>query len=195
MYPLLLVPAFARRGGARFAASFAAMFLLYVPYAGAGLRVLGFLPTYVHEEDIDTGDRFVLLRLVRRLAPVPTWLYVGLVALAFFVISLRAMRRSTPDTRLEVASAATLAAMTLAFGTPHYAWYALWLLALVTLDRRPAWIYLANASALLYCAPRGFHDHVLFEATQFVPLVVLLVVEAASGKSSKTSLTAEGAPS
>jgi hypothetical protein len=182
VYPLLLVPAFARRGGSRFVAALAAMFLLYVPYAGVGPRVLGFLPTYVHEEGIDTGDRFILLRLARLVAPVPTWLYVGLVAIAFLVVALRTLRRPAPDTRFEVASAATFAAMTLALGTPHYAWYALWLLALVTLDPRPAWIYLANASALLYCAPRGFHDHVVYEATQFVPLVLLLVAEAARSK-------------
>jgi alpha-1,6-mannosyltransferase len=188
-YPLLLAPAFARRGGVRFVAALAATFLLYVPYAGVGWRVLGFLPTYVHEEGIDTGDRFVLLRLARLAVPFPTWLYVGLVALAFAAVSVRAMRRSAPDTRLEARDAATLAAMALALGTPHYAWYALWLIALVTVAPRPAWLYLASASALLYYAPRAYGARLVFDAVQFVPLLALLAVEA-SRKAARTPLTA-----
>ena len=100
-YPLLLSPAFVRRGGVRFVVSLAATFLLYIPYAGVGWRVFGFLPTYVHEEGIDSGDRFVLLRLLRLAIPLPTWLYVALVALAFAVVSLGALRRAAPDARLE----------------------------------------------------------------------------------------------
>jgi hypothetical protein len=190
-YPLLLAPALLRRGGVRFVAASAAAFLLYVPYAAVGPRVLGFVPAYVHEEGIDTGDRFVLLRLARMVAPVPTWLYIGLVALGFTVVSLRIVREPTPDTRLEARQAATLAAMALAFGTPHYAWYGLWLIALVTVAPRPAWLYLASASALLYYAPHRYGARVVFEAIQFVALVALLAAEAVS-KSRKTALVADG---
>jgi hypothetical protein len=192
-YPLLLAPAFLRRGGARFVAAFVAAFLLYVPYAGVGLRVLGFLPTYVHEEGIHSGDRFVLLRLVRLLASVPTWLYVGIVALAFGIVAVRAMRAPAPDSRLEARNAATLAAMTLALGTPHYAWYGLWLVALVTIAPRGAWLYLASASALLYYAPPRYGARLVFEALQFVPLVALLGAEAVR-KSRQTLTTADGIP-
>jgi hypothetical protein len=185
-YPILLAPAFLRRGGARFVASLAAAFLLYVPYAGAGARVLGFLPTYVHEEGIDTGDRFVLLRLARLVAPVPTWLYVGLVALVYAGASLRAVSRPAPDTRSEVRSAATLAAIALALGTPHYAWYGLWLVALVTLAPRRAWLYLASALALLYYAPAASKARLLFDVAQFVPLAALLAAEVV-GRSRQTA--------
>jgi alpha-1,6-mannosyltransferase len=191
-YPLLLAPAFMRRGGARFVLSLAAAFLLYVPFAGAGPRVLGFLPTYVHEEGIDTGDRFTLLRLARLILPVPTWLYVGLAALAYASVALRAMRPATPDTQFEARNAATLAALALALGTPHYAWYGLWLIALVTVAPRPAWLYLGSASALLYYLPARYGPRVVLEAAQFVPLVALLAAEVV-GKS-RRALAAEGVP-
>jgi hypothetical protein len=188
-YPLLVAPALLHRGGARFAASLAAAFLLYVPYAGVGARVLGFLPTYVHEEGIDTGDRFVLLRLARLVAPVPTSLYIGLVVLVYAGASLRAMRQPEPDTRSEVRNAATLAAIALALGTPHYAWYGLWLIALVTMAPRLAWLYLASALALLYYAPATYVARLAFDAAQFVPLAALLVAEAVS-KSRQTAAPA-----
>jgi hypothetical protein len=188
-YPLLLTPAFVRRGGWRFVAAFAATFLLYVPYAGVGVRVLGFLPTYVHEEGIDTGDRFVLLRLARLVAPVPTWSYVGLTAMVFAGASISALRPPAPDTRAEVRSAATLAALALAVGTPHYAWYGLWLIALVTVAPRPAWLYLASASALLYYAPPTPSARLVFDAAQYVPLVVLLAAEAVNKFRQTAALT------
>ena len=169
--------------------------MLYIPYAGVGPRVLGFLPTYVHEEGIDTGDRFVLLRLARLIVPVPTWLYVGLVVLVFAIVSVRGMREPAPDTRLEVRSAATLAAIALALGTPHYAWYGLWLIALVTVAPRPAWLYLASAPALLYYAPHTYTARLVFDAAQFVPLAALLAAEAVNKSRPTAELTAAGASS
>jgi hypothetical protein len=188
-YPLLVTPAFVRRGGWRFVVAFAAAFLLYIPYAGVGAGVLGFLPTYVHEEGLDTGDRFVLLRLVRMVAPVPTWLYVGVAALAFAGASLGALRPRAPDTRSEVRNAATLAALALVLGTPHYAWYGLWLIALVTVVPRPAWLYLASASALLYYAPPEPGARLVFDAAQYVPLALLLAAEAVGKFRQNAALT------
>jgi hypothetical protein len=194
-YPLVLTPAFVRRGGWRFVAAFIATFALYIPYAGVGLRVLGFLPTYVHEEGIDTGDRFVLLRLVRLIAPVPTSLYFGLVVLVYASVSVRALRQPARDTRSEVRGAATLAAIALALGTPHYAWYALWLIALVTVAPRPAWLYLASALALLYYAPHTYTARLVFDAAQFVPLAALLAAEVVNKSRPIAELTAPRASS
>ena len=155
--------------------------------------MLGFLPTYVHEEGIDSGDRFVLLRLMRLIAPVPTWLYVGLVALVYAATSLAALRQATPDTRTEVRSAATLAAVALALGTPHYAWYGLWLIALVTVAPRLAWLYLGSALALLYYAPHTYAARMAFDAAQYVPLAALLVVEAINKSRGTLELSAQRA--
>lgn len=191
-YPLLLAPALARRGGVRFMMAIGAAFLLYLPYAGVGARVFGFLPTYMREEGIDTGDRFVLLRVLRLVAPVPAWLYLAGVAAAFAYVSVRALRRHAPDTRIEARDAATLAALALALGTPHYAWYAVWLLALVTIASRPAWFYLACVFALHYYEPHAPGPRLAFEAAQFIPLIVLLGVEArgrARARSASTTLT------
>jgi alpha-1,6-mannosyltransferase len=194
-YPLLLAPALLRRGGLRFAAAFAAAFLLYIPYAGVGARVLGFLPMYVREEGIASGDRFVLLRVMRLVAPVPAWLYIAGVVLTFGLVSLRTLRRRSPTTPLEARDAATLAALALALGTPHYAWYAVWLVALVAIAPRPAWFYLACAFAMQYYEPRSSGARLAFMAVQFIPLAVLLGVEARDrGGSASTILTTTESP-
>jgi hypothetical protein len=130
----------------------------------------------MHEEGLDTGDRFTLLRLVRLLMPVPTWLYVAVVVAAFAIYLWRALGRPV-ELKSEARIAATLAAMALAFGTPHYAWYGLWLIALVTVAPRPAWFYLASASALLYYMPHGYRARIAFEASQFALLATLLASE------------------
>jgi alpha-1,6-mannosyltransferase len=176
-YPLVLVPAFARRGGVRFFVAFLAAFLLYLPYAGVGRQVLGFLPTYVREEGIDTGERFVLLRVIRLAVPLPTLAYVAIAAAIFAWVSIASLRRQHQDLRTEARAAATLAALTLALGTPHYAWYSLWLIALSTVAPRPAWLYLSSAAALHYYAPNDPTALLWFDAVQFVPLVALLLWE------------------
>jgi hypothetical protein len=160
-----------------------------------GARVLGFLPTYMREEGIDTGDRFVLLRVLRLLLPVPTWLYIAIAALAFAYVSVNALRRREPTTPLEARDAATLAALALVFGTPHYAWYAVWLVALVALAPRAAWFYVACAFALQYYEPHTPGARLAFQAVQFVPVAILLAVEARGrARSGSTALTTMAAP-
>ncbi len=194
-YPLVLVPAFARRGGVRLVGAFLATFLLYLPYAGVGSKVLGFLPTYFREEGIDTGERFVLLRLIRLAVPLPTLAYFAIVAAIFAWVSIASLRREHQDLRTEARAAATLAALTLVLGTPHYAWYALWLIALSTVAPRPAWLYLSSAAALLYYAPHNPTARLWFDAAQFVPLVALLLWERVSkSRASPTTLTTTQSP-
>jgi len=54
----------------------------YACYAGAGWRVLGYLPGYASEEGLGSGSGVFLLRLGAVLGPVPSWAGPGYAVLA-----------------------------------------------------------------------------------------------------------------
>jgi alpha-1,6-mannosyltransferase len=153
--PALLLPALWRptrsnRGDWRWPAVFLAVIVIgYLPYLGAGRRVLGFLPGYVAEEKLAAGSGFWLLGEARQLAPVPVAAYLGLAALVMGALAVAALRRS-PDAPAGLAWATRLASAALFFLSPHYAWYFVWLAALLcAAPWWPAW-WPTVAAVLLY---------------------------------------------
>jgi alpha-1,6-mannosyltransferase len=162
--PLALGPALwrPRRGNAgdwRFAAGFAAVAVLaYLPYLGVGWRVFGFLPGYLEEERLVGGGGFWLVDAVSAL---PAWAYAALALLVMAGLGAAALARGE-DRRLCPRWAAALGvAVTLAI-SPHYAWYFVWLAALLT--AAPWWpaLWPTLAAPLLYLQTR----------TGYVPLWV-----------------------
>jgi hypothetical protein len=150
-----------------FVVGFAAAFVLYLPYAGVGARVLGFLPTYLAEEGIVSGERFPLLRALRLAAPeLSTSFYLALVAAALGAATVRVLRRSAPA-RGAVAAVAgdgmLLGGLAVVLSAPHYAWYYVWLVALSTLAPSAETLWLGTSGALLYHAPHGATARLVFE--------------------------------
>jgi alpha-1,6-mannosyltransferase len=143
--PLVLVPAFwrptrANRGDWCWPAVFAAVCAAaYLPFLGAGWRVLGFLPGYLAEEHLQAGGGFWLLALVRRAVPLSTAAYLGLSAAALLALAGVAWRpRAGAAPRLGPATLLASAALFLL--SPHYAWYFVWLVALLCVAPWwPAW--------------------------------------------------------
>jgi len=161
-FPLLVVPALWRParsnlGDWRWPAGFAAVIVVaYLPYLGVGERVLGFLPTYLSEEDLASGSGFWVLDLVRRAVPVPVSAYFALVLTVMVGLAIGALRRpADPVASLRWATALSTAATV--FTSPHYAWYFVWLL--VPLCVTPWWpAYWPTLTAvLLYCRTETGH--------------------------------------
>jgi hypothetical protein len=143
--PLVLIPAFwrptrANRGDCRWPAVFAGVIVAaYLPYLGAGRRVLGFLPGYLAEEHFDSGRGFWLLDLILRAIWLPTAAYLVLAALVMAVLALAAWRTADEATP-RLGSATRLASAALFLLSPHYAWYFVWLAALLcAAPWWPAW--------------------------------------------------------
>jgi alpha-1,6-mannosyltransferase len=161
-FPLVLAPALWRptrsnRGDWRWPAAFVAVAIAaYIPYITVGWRVLGFLPGYVREENLTSGSGFWLLDLGRRVVPVPLTAYLALAATVMAALALGALHRA-PQPRSGLPWAAALATAALFFASPHYPWYFVWLVLLLTITPWwPAW-WLTLAAVVLYCEPKTGH--------------------------------------
>jgi hypothetical protein len=73
-FPAVIAPALYRRWNWRFpAALLVVVIALYLPYLGVGREVLGFLPAYLHEENLSSGTGFFLLSAIAAWVPLPGW--------------------------------------------------------------------------------------------------------------------------
>jgi alpha-1,6-mannosyltransferase len=156
--PLVLAPALwhpTRTNSAdwRWPTAFAAVVVLaYLPFIGAGRRVLGFLPGYVSEENLVAGGGFWLVRALG--IPVAAYLLFAAAILAFTAIG--ALRRpADPAASLPWAAALGITAVVLL--SPHYSWYFVWLVALLcAAPWWPGW-WPSLTAALLYWDPASGH--------------------------------------
>lgn len=185
LLPAALFPAVWRRWDLRTPLAAGALIAsAYACYAGAGWRVLGYLPGYASEEGLGSGDGLLLLRLAAAVAPLPSWARtayaavagLGLLGLAGWV-ALRGPLPETPEDRA-VAICRDAVRLTLAVMfalSPHYPWY-LTALALpcVLAPSLPAF-WLMAAAPLLYL------DHglgrVAAPAGVFLPAAALLAYD------------------
>jgi hypothetical protein len=158
-FPLVLVPALWRPtksnlGDWRWLSAFIVVVIAaYLPYVGVGWRVLGFLPAYITEEKLTSGRGFWLLDVVNRAVPVPVMAYLAVVAAVMAGLTVSALRRGA-DSRTSMAWATTLGTAAMLFASPHYAWYFVWLVALLCIA--PWWpaFWLTLTAVLLYWEPK-----------------------------------------
>jgi len=176
-FPLVLVPALWRPaksnlGDWRWLSAFAAVVTAaYLPYVGVGSRVLGFLPTYMAEENLSSGSGFWLLDLFGRAAPVPVMAYLALAATVMTGLAVGALRRRA-DPRASLPWATALGTAAMLFASPHYAWYFVWLVALLCVA--PWWpAYWPTLTAvLLYWEPETGHTPLWVGCTIYGGLVL-----------------------
>ncbi len=171
----------------------------YACYAGAGWRVLGYLPGYASEEGLGGGGVF-LLRLWALFGPLPSWAgpayaaaaLLGLLALAFAVawrpLPVDPARRALVICR----DALWLSAATMAALSPHYPWYLTVLALPAVLAPRPSALWLTLAAPALYLDPN--HDRVLWPALVFLPFAALLIFELLRHARSEPLLAIHGGP-
>ncbi len=159
-FPLVLAPALWRPrrsnlGDWRWPAGFAAVILsAYLPFLGVGRRVLGFLPTYFAEEKLASGSGFWALDLLGRAVPVPVAAYLAVAATVMAGLAIGALRRpADPVSGMPWATALGTAAVL--FASPHYAWYFVWLVALLCVA--PWWpaFWPPLTAVLLYWDPQA----------------------------------------
>jgi alpha-1,6-mannosyltransferase len=148
--PALWRPAKSNLGDWRWPAAFIAVIVAaYLPYIGVGSRALGFLPGYVAEENLGSGGGFWLLGIARHAIAIPLAAYLGLAVSALTGLAIGALRRR-PEPRSTLDWAMALGTASLFFASPHYSWYFVWLVALLTVAPWwPAW-WLTLAAVLLY---------------------------------------------
>ncbi|HMD64489.1 MAG TPA: hypothetical protein VKF83_11025 [Stellaceae bacterium] len=181
-FPLVLAPALWRPGKSnlgdwRWPAAFVAVIVAaYFPYIGVGSRALGFLGGYVAEENLGSGSGFWLLGILRRAIPIPLIAYLGLAASVMAGLAIGALCRR-PDPRSSLPWATALGTAALFFASPHYPWYFVWLVALLTAAPWwPAW-WLTLAAVLLYCDRKTGNVPLWVGFTLYGGFVVLCAVD------------------
>ncbi len=148
LYAVAALPALLRRerraDGRLLAAFGATVVLAYLPFLGVGRRVLGYLPGYLEEEGISSGERFYLAPLAGGLP------YAPLLVAAMAVLALRLWQRPAADGRTAGGRVLLLFVCLLVLATPSYPWYALLALAFLPLARG---VVLLPATVLTATAP------------------------------------------
>ena len=153
LYPALLLPALLRREGGRrgalklVAAAAGILVLGYLPHVlSVGGHVLGYLPGYLHEENYDSGSRFLLVGLLGLGDTATKAIAVLVVAAALVLVAVRSARgRSTP-----AEGALAVLAVVFLVVTPSQPWYALLLVCVSVLTGRLEWLAVATAPYALY---------------------------------------------
>jgi hypothetical protein len=200
IFPIVLVPAFlGRRGWPLLLACAATLGLAYLPYLpGAGGQVLGHLPRFLS----DPGETFnpSLLGLASLVfgqvsrSPLVWSSAMGGALMAATLLWLLHSQAGSLDALLAriwlVAIALTLFTLTL------HPWYVLWLLPLLAIQPRPAWMYLTGAislSYLFYIVPTA-SGRVVIGAVEYLPFFALLLWQWRRSATRALPPTPPGAP-
>lgn len=188
-YAVVALPAFWRPWDWRApAAAIATVILCYLPYAGAGRGVLGFVTTsgYLSEEGLTDGGGYWLVALVRALAgdvPGLTLAYAILSLGAMAWLALRASSRmhETPQDTLSHIAALLMAA--LFFLSPSYPWYVLAVVPFIVLGGgAPAWAM--TLGAILLYKPAMLPDNDLaWKTLATLPFVIAVAARLLPGAS------------
>jgi len=185
LYPAVMLPALYRRWGWKMPAAFAATILVaYLPFLGAGAKVLGFLPGYATQEGFDAGGAgFYLVNLVHHALPsiaidARAYRSVALAVLAALGVACVVMR---DPARPPFAIAALLATVFMIIVSPHYPWYFAWLIVFACFVRSFALLWLTTACLLLYLV-RGYvflqdDQRFAIETAIYAPFAALAVAD------------------
>lgn len=176
-FPVVTGPALYRRWDWRFpAALLATMAVLYLPYVGAGAKVLGFLRRYAYEEGLDQGSGVFLWQLLDAIVPLPEQafaIYLAAAAAMMAALALFVILRDRAGA--DLAGAMLLAVAFTFLVSPHYPWYFAWLVPFLCFYPLVGIIYLTCACSALYF---GQWPPTLWDGLPiYVPSILILIAE------------------
>ncbi len=141
IYPVLIGPGLYRRWDWKLPlAGFTTIALLYLPYLGAGRKLLGFSSGYSAEEGFTNGTQLYPWLLLRHLVPglpqAAFALYWPAVALILGGVGLIVLLRGRAGPT-DLFGSFMLATIFTALTSPHYIWYLAWLIPFLCFH--PSW--------------------------------------------------------
>lgn len=166
LYPIILLPALLRKREWRMPAALLSVVVLgYALYSRVGLRVFGFLGGYAHEEGLQSGERYFLLELARKvpgIAGLPVYAYFIFLAICFCGLLWLTWNSSEKTDRSFLTCAFAIAFAFMLLYSPHYPWYVVWLIPFAALiPNLPVFTYLMGffylfTTSLAVPGPRMF---------------------------------------
>jgi hypothetical protein len=153
----------------------------YALYSGAGLHVLGFLPSNGQEEGLASGTGLWALAGLARLVALSssaTLIYTAAVAVAFLALAAGILWQPAPanDAQALCRDTDLLGAAAMAANSPHYHWHFAWLAlpAVVATSRAVLWLAIAP---LLFIEEPVPGDHFFWPSLVYVPAILLLLAD------------------
>lgn len=153
VFPVLIGPALYRRWDWKLPlAGFLTIVVLYLPYIGAGTKLLGYSSGYSSEEHFSDGLGVYWWLLAQHIAPgLPQSafaIYWPLAALALLGLGLASVFRTRPFPA-DICGAFLIATTFTLLTSPHYIWYMAWLVPFLCFY--PLWsvIWLTGAATFM----------------------------------------------
>jgi alpha-1,6-mannosyltransferase len=167
-------------------AAIATAAVCYLPYAGAGSGVLGFVTAsgYLSEEGLADGDGYWLVALARAAAgdlPGLTTIYLLLGVAVMAWLALRAISREHATVQEKLLDIAVLLMAALFWVSPNYPWYVLAVVPFIALGGGvPAWT-MTLAAILLYRPSMLPDNDLTWKTLATLPFVIAVAARLLSG--------------
>ncbi len=187
-FPVLIGPALYRRWDWRLPiAGFLTLVAGYLPYLGAGKKLLGFSSGYSNEEGFNDGSGLYPWLLLKHLVPgLPQSafaLYWPAAALILGGLGLWVLfRRRAPAA--DLAGAFTMATTFVILTSPHYIWYVAWLIPFLCFY--PVWSVIWLTCAATFMNVLAWPTDFVGGSVTFLPFFAIAALEAAVRLRSRT---------
>jgi hypothetical protein len=177
LYPALLVAAIFNRGNrVKGVIAFAAtIILLYLPFVGAGSKIVGFLPTYLKNpyESFNLGLKYLIMRLVPELDyDLLSLLFILILAIAGMIVFLKEKK----DTEVFRYAYILSGLMLILMPASLHPWYVILIIPFLAIYPSPAWLMFTctvTLSYLKYASPQGIMPTWVL-LVEYLPLFVML---------------------
>jgi len=184
VFPVVLFPALYRRWGWKMPLAFAvSIAVAYLPYLSVGpVAVFGFLPGYITEQGLATGEQFYLLSVARKLAggaDVPNTAFLTIALVTMLGIAAWSILKEERHADSNIRRACVLATVAIVLFAPHYSWYFAWLVPFLCFVPLPSLFYLTVASFVLYRTWLGDNPEQMFwmNTAIYLPFALLVAIE------------------
>jgi hypothetical protein len=177
LYPALLLAAFLNRGNRiKGIIAFAAtIILLYLPFVGAGSKIVGFLPVYLKNpfESFNLGLKYLVMRLIPALDySLLSLLFIVVLAIAGMIVFLKEKKDIEAYRYAYILTGLLLILMPAAL----HPWYVILIIPFLVIYPNPAWLMFTctvTFSYLKYTSPQGIMPTWILLA-EYLPLFVML---------------------
>ena len=184
LFPLVLFPALYKRWSWKMPLAFAITIVVaYLPYLSVGpLSVLGFLPGYVTEQDMASGEQFYLLSVARKLVgsvSVPTTAFLVFALMTTTGAAAWSVFKAEEHAHSYIKRACILATVVIVLFAPHFSWYFAWLVPFLCFVPFASLFYLTAASFVLYGTWLGDTPEQVFwlKTAIYLPFALLAAIE------------------
>src|SRR6267142_2438057 len=181
LFPIVLFAVLYKRWGWKMPAALVATIVVgYLPYLGVGpLGVLGFIPGYVQERGIVSGEQFFILGLVDSLSGVklPNALFLSFAGAVLLGFALWFVFKPEHDDRAYLKRSLVLGTAFMVLLAPQFPWYFAWLIPFLCFVPSIPVFYLTAASFVLYLTWIYWTDTLFrIKALIFVPFFLLVAL-------------------